>query len=92
MLLIHIPIAFICDDELLVEQWYNYARYGEQSNGLQTTITPNIIYKINEYYISWGAIKKKEYLAKIVESIDIDNNENDVLTISVPFQVQGENN
>lgn len=84
--------TFICDDELLVEQWYNYARYGEQSNGLQTTITPNIIYKINEYYISWGAIKKKEYLAKIVESIDIDNNENDVLTISVPFQVQGENN
>ena len=80
--------TFICDDdETLLDQWYDYGRYG-----IQTTITPNIIYKVTELYSSWGLVKRKQYLAKIVESIDIDNNENDVLTISVPFQVQGENN
>lgn len=80
--------TFICDDdETLLDQWYDYGRYGTQ-----TTITPNIIYKVTELYSSWGLVKKKQYLAKIVESIDIDNNENDVLTIAIPFQKQGENN
>ena len=80
--------TFICDDdETLLDEWYDYGRYGTQ-----TTITPNIIYKVTELYSSWGIVKKKQYLAKIVESIDIDNNENDVLTIAIPFQKQGENN
>ena len=80
--------TFICDDdETLLDEWYDYGRYGTQ-----TTITPNIIYKVTELYSSWGLVKKKQYLAKIVESIDIDNNENDVLTIAIPFQKQGENN
>ena len=80
--------TFICDDdETLLDEWYDYGRYGTQ-----TTITPNIIYKVTELYSVWGLVKKKQYLAKIVESIDIDNNENDVLTIAIPFQKQGENN
>ena len=80
--------TFICDDdETLLDEWYDYGRYGTQ-----TTISPNIIYKVTELYSSWGLVKKKQYLAKIVESIDIDNNENDVLTIAIPFQKQGENN
>ena len=80
--------TFICDDdETLLDEWYDYGRYGTQ-----TTITPNIIYKVTELYSAWGLVKKKQYLAKIVESIDIDNNENDVLTIAIPFQKQGENN
>lgn len=80
--------TFVCDESIdLLDQWYDYGRYGTQ-----TYITPNIIYKITEYYVSWGVVKNKDYLAKIIDSIDIENNENDVLTIAIQFQLQGANN
>lgn len=83
--------TFILDDEeTLVNGWFKYARYGTQ-----TYITPNIIYKVKEYYSSWGNVYvggDSGYLAKIVDSIDIENTESDTMTIAVSFQVQGENN
>lgn len=81
----------------LLRELFEYARYGIQSasnlmppyvNG----ITPNMIYKIKEMWIYWGEVYTYEFNAKIVESIDIENTESDTLTITIPFQIQGENN
>ena len=84
--------TFICDENVaLLEQWYNYARYGTLGTG-QNQISPNLIYKVNEYYCSWGNFKNTEILAKIVGDMDIENTESDTLTISVSMQIQGENN
>lgn len=84
--------SFICDENIpLLEQWYNYGRYGI-SGITESDITPNLIYTIQEYYCSWGVVKVKEVLGKIVESIDIENTEGDVLTLSLTMQIQGENN
>ena len=84
--------TFICDDNIdLLSQWFDYARYGAQ--GLTVNdISPNIIYTITEYWSACGEFKSKTFKAKIVESIDIENTESDTLTISVPFQLQGDNN
>ena len=84
--------SFICDESIpLIEQWYNYGRYCV-SGITENDITPNLIYTIKEYYSTWGVIKVKEVLGKIVESIDIENTEGDVLTLSLTMQVQGEDN
>ena len=84
-------------DYELMNQWFNYARYGIQ--GTNTTnshyadgVCPNMIYEIDETYSSWGVVEQKLFKAKIVESIDIENTESDTMTITIPFQVQGENN
>lgn len=74
------------DDETLISDLFEYARYGTQ-----TSITPNIIYLVKEYFISWGVIKMHTFKAKIVESIDIENTESDTLTITLPLQIQGDN-
>ena len=84
--------TFICDENIpLLEQWYNYARYGTLGTS-QDQVSPNLIYKVNEYYCSWGDFKNKEVLTKIVGDMDIENTESDTLTISVSMQIQGENN
>ena len=84
--------TFICDDNIdLLSQWFNYARYGAQ--GLtNTTISPNMIYNIYEYWCSWGNYVRRNVKGKLVESIDIENTESDTLTMSVTFQLQGDNN
>lgn len=80
--------TFIANDsERLIREWFKYARYG-----LQDFIKPNIIYEIKEIWCSWGKYEPITFLAKIVESIDIDNTESDTLTITIPLQIQGENN
>ena len=88
--------SFVVDeDNDLIKQFFKYARYGKQgsaTNNYTDGITPNMIFTINEYWSAWGNVEKEEYKAKIVESIDIENTESDVLSIVVPFQVQGENN
>lgn len=84
--------TFICDRDIdLINQWFNYARYG--TRGLTVNdITPNLEYKIVEYWCSWGNFENKEIKTKIVENIDIENTESDTLTISLTMQIQGENN
>lgn len=83
--------TFILDRNIsLLNQWFNYARYGTQ--GLTVNdITPNLIYGINELWCSWGDFEVKEIKAKIVENIDIENTESDTLTLSVTMQIQGDN-
>ena len=77
----------VADDETLISDLFDYARYGTQ-----TSITPNIIYLVKEYFVSWGVVKMHTFKAKIVESIDIENTESDTLTITLPLQIQGDNN
>ena len=93
--------TFVVDTSIaIIKQFYNYARYGEQLtigtvSGQQviTTdgISPNVIYSIYEIYNTWGEFEYKEVKAKVVESIDIDNTESDALSITIPFQIQGDN-
>jgi len=78
-------------DSDLLHQWFEYARYG--INGVDDTqVSPNTLYEITETWSSNGEVKTYTFLGKIVESIDIENNENDVMTITIPIQIQGENN
>lgn len=88
--------TFIANDEvLLLKQWFDYARYGTQdtiNDDKNKRISPNIVYDTIEYWCSWGKFDKKPILTKIVGDIGIENTESDTLTISISFQVQGENN
>lgn len=90
--------TFMVDESIdLISEWFDYARYGIQANltTIATTkkgITPNMIYKITELWSSWGVVRQKEFKAKVIESIDIENTESDTLTITIPLQVQGDNN
>ena len=84
--------TFIVDEENdLIKQWFDYGRYG--TTGITARdISPNMIYNVVEYWSSWGNVKAKGYLGKLVESIDIENTESDSLTLSITVQIQGENN
>lgn len=79
--------TFICDRNIeLLNDWFYYARYG-----IQTEISPNIIYRVNEVWCSWGNYENIEIKTKIVENIDIENTESDTLTLSLSMQIQGDN-
>ena len=88
--------TFIADENVeLLNQWFDYARYGTQdttSSTLDERISPNIVYDVVEYWSGWGNYKTKQVLAKITGDISIENTESDTLTLGVTFQVQGENN
>ena len=55
-------------------------------------LPPNMIFEIMELWSSWGEVEPITFKTKIVESIDIENTESDTLTITVPLQIQGDNN
>lgn len=84
--------TFICDDSNdLLKQLFRYARYG--TRGITASeISPNMIFNNGEVWCSWGAFEYNVVETKLVENIDIENTESDTLTITIPFQVQGENN
>lgn len=90
--------AFIIDENSsILSQWFKYARYGTQANSLslldlRNGITPNILYGIREVWSSWGVAEIINVKAKIVESIEIENTESDVMSMTIPFQIQGDNN
>ena len=88
----NIQYSFVCDEDIaLLSQWYDYGRYG--TSGITVNdITPNLLYDIVEIYSSWGNISFKSYRAKLTESIDIENTEGDVITLSINVQPQGSNN
>ena len=94
---INVQYTFVLDFNIsLLRQWFEYARYGTQANGTLSKpyasgITPNMVYQINEIWSYWGTIRSRTVNAKIVESIDIENTESDTLTITIPFQMQGDN-
>lgn len=96
-LTISLQYTFILDKSIdIIKNWFDYARYGKQANGstipYTSGITPNMIYEITEIWSSWGEVEVETFKAKVVESIDIENTESDTLTITIPFQVQGDNN
>ena len=96
-LTLNLQYTFILDKSIdLLVDFFKFARYGKQTKivgGSEVmSITPNIIYSIVELWSSWGEVDYVEYKAKIVESIDIENTESDTLTITLPVQIQGENN
>ena len=95
-LTITLQYTFIYDESItLLNEFFEYGRYGIQANtenSYEHGISPNMIFTIKEIWSSWGNVKVYEYLGKIVSSVDIENTESDTLTITVPIQVQGENN
>lgn len=87
-----IQYTFIIDEmKEILSQWFDYGRYGTQGITVND-ISPNMIYEITEYWSSWGVFKAKTFKAKLVENVDIENTESDTMTLSLTFQIQGENN
>ena len=88
--------TFVCDRDIdIINQFFKYGRYGIQgtaTNNYLDGITPNMIYKTQEIWSSWGNVETITFKTKIVESVDIENTESDTLSITIPFQIQGENN
>lgn len=95
-LALSLQYTFIVDYTIdLLKQFFKYARYGIQgtsSNSYTDGITPNMIFEAKEYWSSWGYVECYKFNTKIVESIDIENTESDTLTITIPLQIQGDNN
>ena len=95
-LTVSMQYTFILDRNIdFLNQMFRYARYGKQGTVNQNYmdgITPNMIYRVKEYWSAWGEVRVEEYKAKVVSSIDIENTESDTLTITIPLQVQGDNN
>ena len=91
-----VEYSFIVNKKItFLKQLFNYARYGTQgtvSNSYSDGVSPNMIYTVNEIWSSWGEIENISFYAKVGESIDIESTESDVLTISLPLPIQGENN
>ena len=94
----NIQYSFIVDKSNdFLKGLYRYARYGyglEALNNIasadvNTLISPNLIWEVSEYDSSWGEVEKNTYLAKIDDSIDIENTEGDVLTIKISMKLQG---
>ena len=84
--------TFIVDENIaILNQWYDDARYGTLGTS-QNQVSPNLIYKVHEYYCSWGNYTDIEILTKVVGDMDIENTESDTLTISLSMQILGENN
>lgn len=87
-----IQYTFIIDEtKEILSQWFDYGRYGTQGITVND-ISPNMIYEITEYWSSWGVYSPKTFKAKLVENVDNENTESDTMTLSLTFQIQGENN
>lgn len=80
--------TFIVDKSIdLLKQLFLYGRYAKQDY-----ITPNMLFNVVEIFSSWGVVDNIETINKINESVDIENTESDTLTLTLPLQIQGENN
>ena len=87
--------SFVVSDDIpLLEQWFEYGRYGtinvNSSSELQT-MSPNLIYNVYEVWSYWGNVKTKVKKTRIADSTDIDVTEGDTMTVSVTLQIQGDN-
>lgn len=89
-----IDYSFVLDfAEPLIKQWFRYARYGIQgtvANSYSDGVSPNMLYKIQEIWSSWGEVEVYEITAKLVDNVDIENTESDSLSIKVTFDIQKE--
>lgn len=89
--------SFLLDKNIpLLWQWFKYARFGIQTSGTpinyENGISPNMIYKIEEWWSCWGEIEVFTNYAKIIDSVEIENTESDVLSMTLTFQNQEEGN
>ena len=88
-LTLSLQYSFILDLSIpLLADIYKYARYGTQT----TNMSPNVIFQIKEYISYWGNVDINTFNAKIIESIDMENTESDIMSMTIPFQIQGDNN
>lgn len=89
-----IDYSFVLDfNETLLKQLWRYARYGVQgtlTNNYSDGVSPNMLYKVQEVWSSWGEIEVYEFIAKATENIDIENTESDALTIKITLDIQKE--
>ena len=89
--------TFLLDTNIaILDQWFEYGRYGTTNVGdsvgsSNNAMSPNLIYKVTEYWSYWGNVKKREIKTKISNSIDIEDTESDTMTVSVVMQIQGDN-
>lgn len=89
--------TFLLDTNIaLLDQWFEYGRYGTTNVGnsvgsSNNAMSPNIIYKVTEYWSYWGNVKKREIKTKISNSIEIEDTESDTMTVGVVMQIQGDN-
>lgn len=89
--------TFLLDTNIaLLDQWFEYGRYGTTNVGdsvgsSNNAMSPNLIYKVTEYWSYWGNVKKREIKTKISNSIDIEDTESDTMTVGVVMQIQGDN-
>ena len=89
-----INYSFVLDfAEPLIKQWWRYARYGvigTLANTYSDGVSPNMLYKLQEIWSSWGEVEVYTIIAKAVDNIDIENTESDALTIRITFDIQKE--
>lgn len=89
-----IDYSFVLDfAEPLIKQWFRYARYGiigTLTNNYSDGVSPNMLYKIQEIWSSWGEVEVYEITAKLVDNVDIENTESDSLSIKTTFDIQKE--
>lgn len=80
-----ISYSFIIDKEsAFIYDTYRQTRY-------LTSTTPNTIYQIMEVWSSFGEIEKNIFIAKMTNGVKVDKGDNDVLSLSIPFSIVGEN-
>lgn len=80
-----ISYSFIIDKEsAFIYDTYRQTRY-------LTSTTPNTIYEIMEVWSSFGNIEKNIFIAKMTNGVKVDKGDNDVLSLSIPFSIVGEN-
>lgn len=80
-----ISYSFIIDKESkFIYNTYRQTRY-------LTSTTPNTVYQIMEVWSSFGNIEKNIFIAKMTNGVKVDKGDNDVLSLSIPFSIVGEN-
>lgn len=80
----NISYTFILDTSIeLIYDIYKQTRY-------LTNETPNKQYKVVEITSSFGVVELNEYIGKMTNNIQVDKNDTDVMSITIPFSVVGE--
>lgn len=90
-----IQYSFVVNEYGFSYALWQYSRYGigffNQGNLIKNNPSPNTLYLVDEYYMSFGVSYHQQYYAKIINAIEVNNTESDTLTVSVTFQVQDNN-
>lgn len=80
----NIAYTFILDTSVsFLYDIYKQTRY-------LTNETPNKQYKVQEITSSFGVVELNEYVGKMTNDIQVEKNDTDVMSITIPFSVVGE--